>query len=196
MKATPRPRLLALLFVATASVAEAHPGHGPTVGFSAGFEHPFSGWDHLLAMVAVGLWATQVGGRARWMLPLAFVSAMVLGASAGLAGVLPPGVDGFILASVFALGALIAFSVKLPVGCGAAIVAVAGVFHGIAHGAEIPRDGTGLGGLLGLVGMVAATGLLHAFGVSMGLFAGPRRAAVVRLGGAAILAGGLALCLA
>jgi urease accessory protein len=175
MKANPRSRLLALLFLATASVAEAHPGHGPTVGFSAGFEHPFSGWDHLLAMVAVGLWATQVGG---------------------IAGVLPPGVDGFILASVFTLGALVSFSVKLPVWCGACIVALAGVFHGIAHGAEIPRDGTGLGGLLGLAGMVVATGLLHAVGVSIGLKAGPRRAAVVRLGGAAILAGGLALCLA
>jgi len=193
MKTSPilRPLLLFLPLV-FAPLALAHPGHGPT-SLSAGFFHPLTGWDHLLAMVAVGLWAAQLGGAARWVLPLTFVSAMALGAAAGIAGFVLPGMDQWILASVFALGLLIACAVRLPLVAGLFLVALAGTFHGLAHGAEMPLNANSFCFLLG---MIAVTALLHAAGLTAGLIAGKRSSVLVRLTGAGIVAGGVALCLA
>ena len=185
-------RFLLLLPLAAAPLAQAHPGHG-LHSFSAGLQHPLTGYDHLLAMVAVGLWAVQLGGRARWALPLTFVSAMALGAMAGISGFALPGVNGWILASVFALGLLIAGAAKLPLGAGLGLVALAGAFHGFAHGAEMPLSANSLHFL---AGMVMTTALLHAAGVVFGLAAQKRSVALLRLAGAGIVAGGVALCLA
>jgi urease accessory protein len=185
-------RLFFLLPLVAAPLAQAHPGHGP-YDLATGFLHPLTGWDHLLAMVAVGLWAAQLGARARWVLPLAFVGAMTLGAAAGIAGFALPGVDRWILASVFALGLAIACAVRLPLAAGIGFVALAGLVHGLAHGAEMPLNASSL---QFLAGMVAATALLHAAGVALGLAAGKRGPALLRLAGAGVMAGGVALCLA
>ncbi|HEV8073023.1 MAG TPA: HupE/UreJ family protein [Opitutaceae bacterium] len=185
-------RLLLILPLAAAPLAQAHPGHG-IHSFAAGLQHPLSGYDHLLAMVAVGLWAVQLGGRARWALPLMFVSAMVLGAMAGLSGFAVPGVDRWIFASVFALGLLIAGAARLPLGAGLGLVALAGAFHGFAHGAEMPLTANSLHFL---AGMVVTTALLHTAGVVLGLAAQKRSETLLRLAGAGIVAGGVALCLA
>jgi len=187
-----RAALLTLLLASTAiSVASAHPGHGPA-DLSAGFLHPFSGWDHLLAMVAVGFWAAQRGGLSRWLMPAAFVSAMVLGAIAGIAGLAVPGVDLLILGSVFMLGLLVAGAVRLPLAGGIALAALAGVFHGLAHGAEMPLDADSF---RFLAGMVAGTVVLHALGLAGGLLAAKRRPAMIRWAGAGVVAGGIALLL-
>jgi urease accessory protein len=185
-------RLLLILPLAAVPLAQAHPGHG-LHSFSAGLQHPLSGYDHLLAMVAVGLWAVQLGGRARWALPLTFVSAMALGAMAGISGFALPGVNGWILASVFALGLLIAGAAKLPLGAGLGLVALAGAFHGLAHGAEMPLNANSLHFL---AGMVVTTALLHTAGVVLGLAAQKRSVALLRLAGAGIVVGGVALCFA
>jgi urease accessory protein len=185
-------RLLFILPLAAAPLAQAHPGHGLR-SFATGFQHPLSGWDHLLAMVAVGMWAVQLGGRARWALPLSFVTAMALGAMAGIAGFALPGVDRWILASVFALGLAIASAARLPLGAGLGLVALAGAFHGLAHGAEMPFSANSL---QFLTGMVAMTALLHAAGVGLGVAAQKRSAVLLRLAGAGIVAGGVALCFA
>jgi urease accessory protein len=185
-------RLLLILPLAAVPLAQAHPGHG-LHSFSAGLQHPLTGYDHLLAMVAVGLWAVQLGGRARWVLPLTFVSAMALGAVAGLSGFALPGINGWILASLFAFGLLIAGAARMPLGAGLGLVALAGVFHGLAHGAEMPLSANSLHFL---AGMVVTTALLHVAGVAFGLAAQKRSVALLRLAGAGIVAGGVALCLA
>jgi len=182
---------LLIFAAAVVPVAQAHPGHGPA-SLAAGFLHPFSGWDHLLAMVAVGLWAAQLGGRARWLLPAAFVSAMVVGAAAGIAGLAPAGVDWFILASVLMLGLLVAGAVRLTPAVGGALTALAGVFHGLAHGAEMPLRADSI---RFLAGMVAGTALLHALGLAGGLLAARRDRAIVRWAGAGVVVGGIALLL-
>jgi urease accessory protein len=183
---------LAILALASSPFAMAHPGHGP-VDLVTGFVHPLTGWDHLLAMVAVGLWAAQLGGRARWALPAAFVGAMALGATAGIAGFAPAGVDSAILASVFALGLLVAGAVKMPLGAGLALVALAGACHGAAHGAEMPWQADSL---QYLGGMVAASALLHASGVIAGAQGLKHSRGAIRWAGASIVAGGFALLLA
>ena len=129
-------RPLALLLLA-APLAQAHPGHGPA-DFISGLVHPLTGWDHVLAMVAVGLWAAQLGGRARWALPAAFVGAMMAGAAGGIIGLAPAGVETGILASVLILGVAVAAAARLPLGAGLTLVALAGSVHGLAHGAEMP----------------------------------------------------------
>jgi urease accessory protein len=184
-------RLLPLLVFGAATAAQAHPGHGP-MDLRAGFVHPLTGLDHLLAMVAVGLWAVQLGGKARWLLPAAFVGAMIAGAAVGLAGFAPAGVDRYILATVFVLGALVAAAARLPLATGFGLVALAGFFHGAAHGAEMPLQANALEFL---VGMVIATALLHAAAVAAASLAVSRRASLIRWAGAGVLAGGLVLLL-
>ncbi len=156
------------ILLALPVLAQAHPGHDGhelTWDFNGGFTHPLSGWDHLLAMIAVGLWAAQLGGRARWLVPVAFVGVMTLGAALGRTGVIFPGMEQGIAASVLVLGLLIAAAVRLPVTAGMALVGVFAIFHGFAHGAEMP--GTA-GGLFYGAGFVVATALLHAIGVGSG----------------------------
>ncbi|EWY38110.1 protein hupE [Skermanella stibiiresistens SB22] len=177
--------------------AMAHPGHMELAGFPQGLGHPFGGLDHLLAIVAVGLWAAQLGGRALWALPLSFVGAMVLGGLAGMAGLSLPSVEIGILGSVLVLGGLVAFQARLPLVASATITALLAVFHGYAHGAEMPAAASPLA--YGL-GFVVATALLHAVGIGaiMAIRAGFKSAAgqmAVRGTGALVGFGGLALAL-
>jgi urease accessory protein len=183
-------RPLALLLLA-APLAQAHPGHGPA-DFISGLVHPLTGWDHVLAMVAVGLWAAQLGGRARWALPAAFVGAMMAGAAGGIIGLAPAGVETGILASVLILGVAVAAAARLPLGAGLTLVALAGSVHGLAHGAEMPLQADSL---RFLAGMVLATAALHAAGLAAGLAAARRRPVLVRWAGAGIAAAGLVLLL-
>jgi urease accessory protein len=169
--------------------AAAHTFGAQGVDFAAGFGHPLLGLDHLLAMVAVGLWAAQLGGRAVWRVPAAFVAALAAGASLALAGVPLPAVEPGIMASVLALGLLVAFAVRLPSWAGMAVVALFALCHGHAHGAEMPQAAHPL--LYGL-GFVLASVLLHGVGIGLGLGAG--RLAVptlTRVAGAAVASVGL-----
>jgi urease accessory protein len=172
-------------------IAEAHPGHNGHGGFSGGFAHPFSGIDHILAMIAVGLLATQIGGKALWMLPLTFVTLMAGGGLLNMAGMSVPWVEQGIMASVLVLGLLIASAVKMPLAIPLSLIGLFAVCHGYAHVAEM-RAGLSPAGYA--LGFIMATTILHGIGISLGLAA--RRLAthqLVRLGGAAIAVCGLLL---
>lgn len=157
-----RIALIATLVLISATPAFAHAGHG----IASGFLHPFLGWDHLIAMLAVGAWAATLGNRAIWAVPAAFVSAMILGGTFGMADIEVPFVETMILASVLVLAALAIARVKLPVWSGMAIVGLFALAHGYAHGAEIPE---GASAWLFGAGFVAATSLIHALGAVMAL---------------------------
>lgn len=134
----------------------------------AGVLHPLGGADHLLAMVAVGLLAGQIGGRASWGLPLAFLAAMLAGGAAGASGLAFPGVEPMILASIAVLGALVALALKLPIGPLVAVVAAFGAAHGWAHGSEAPA-GASLSDLVAYsAGFAGATAFLHLAGIALG----------------------------
>ncbi len=151
------------------SLAQAHPGWpGHTHGFMNGLAHPLTGFDHILAMVAVGLWAAQRDGRALWAVPLAFVSVMALGGILGMMGGALPFVETGIAMSVLVLGVLIAASVRLPLLASVLIVGAFALFHGIAHGAEMPATASGLD--YGM-GFMLATASLHLCGIGLGLTA-------------------------
>lgn len=175
---------LALAALVSSGAAMAHPGHAD--GALAGLAHPFTGLDHLLAMVAVGVWAAQLDGRAKWFVPASFVALMAASAGMAMAGVQLPMVEGGIAASVLVMGLLIAFSVKMPAVLGAAMVGLFAVFHGYAHGSEMPAMSTAW--QYGL-GFVAATAVLHAVGLGLG--AGLRRQAQwMRASGVLVAASG------
>lgn len=146
-----------------AAPAAAHTGHGLD-GLAAGFAHPFHGIDHLLAMIAVGAWAAQQGGRAVWALPCAFVGVMALGGVLGFAGYTLPGIESVIVASVLVLGAVVAAAAKLPLWVAAPVVGAFALFHGLAHGAELPEAANAPAYA---AGFVAATALLHAAGIAL-----------------------------
>ncbi|HRP98346.1 MAG TPA: HupE/UreJ family protein [Rhodocyclaceae bacterium] len=179
---------LALPLAVVAGSALAHPGHG-AAGFASGFGHPLGGADHLLAMLAVGLYAARERGTARAGVPLAFVAAMLAGAGLSVLGVALPLVEAGIAASVLVLGLLIAFMVRLPLVASLPLIAGFAVFHGHAHHAEM-----GDGSVLAFtVGFALATAALHGFGYALarGLpETGPGRA-LRRLAGAAVAAAGL-----
>jgi urease accessory protein len=185
-------RFLALAAFALPVLAHAHPGHDGhdlTWDFAGGAIHPLTGWDHLVAMVAVGLWAARLGGRSRWLVPAAFVSVMALGAGFGRDGFAPAaGIEQGIAASIFVLGLLIAASVRLPTAAGMAVVAVFALFHGTAHGMEMPVTA---GGFSYGAGFIAATVLLHAVGLGLGV-ALRKQQAVARFTGAALALTGAA----
>jgi urease accessory protein len=145
-----------------AAFAHVHPGNGD--GFTAGLAHPMMGMDHLLAMVAVGVWASQLGGRARWAVPAAFVGVMMLGSALGMAGVAVPMVESAILASVVVMGLLIATAVRVPLVASMTLVGLFAAFHGMAHGAEIPANASGLAYT---AGFALATATLHATGFAV-----------------------------
>jgi len=168
--------------------AFAHVGDGLHHGLAAGFAHPLTGLDHLLAMVMVGLWAGLVGGRARWALPLAFLGAMAAGSALGAAGIGLPGVEAGILASVIILGAVVALAVRLPLAVATGVAALFGLLHGNAHGLELP-------GGAALLGMLAATALLHGLGLALALPAAPVARQAARLAGAGAATAGIALTL-
>ena len=146
--------------------AAAHEESGQAAGFLAGLSHPVSGLDHVLAMVAVGLWGAVLGPPALWVLPVAFPLVMALGGLLGLLGVPVPGVEIGIAVSAIVLGAMVLAEVRPPLWLAALIVACFAVFHGHAHGRELPA---GASALLYSLGFVAATGLLHAAGIVLGL---------------------------
>jgi urease accessory protein len=187
--ASTRLGLLVAVAALASGPASAHTLGAHGAGFAAGFSHPLLSLDHLLAMVAVGLWAAQLGGRAMWQVPAAFVGALALGAVLALAGVAVPAVEPGILASLLVMGLLIAFAVRLPAAVGTALVAVFAVCHGHAHGTEMPMAATPL--LYG-AGFVLATTALHVLGVALG-WAGARLVspALTRAAGAAIATAGL-----
>lgn len=189
-------RRLTRLAVAAALVllpgaALAHSGHGDAAGFAHGFMHPLGGLDHVLAMVAVGLYAALLGGRALWLVPATFVAVMAIGGAAGAAGYALPYTEIGIALSVVVLGVAVALRVSLPTLAAMALVGVFAVFHGHAHGAEMPQS---LSGYEYAAGFLAATALLHGAGIALGLGIGKlselggRRVAQAA-GGAMALAG-------
>lgn len=150
------------LLVFAADPAFAHVGHGSTASFTAGLAHPLAGLDHVAVMVAVGLWAALKGGRALWAWPAAFVGVMLIGGALGMAHVPLPFVEPGILASVVALGLLVALAVELPVTIGALIVAVFALLHGHAHGSEVAET---VNGAEYMAGFALATAALHLAGI-------------------------------
>jgi len=171
-------------------VAFAHAESALTGGFASGFAHPIQGWDHVVAMVAVGLWGAVLGAPAIWALPVAFPLVMALGAAAGVLGVPLPGIETGIAASAIVLGLLVLLAARLPLAVAVVLVGAFAVFHGYAHGTELPDAANPFA--YG-VGFVLATGLLHLFGVAFGtLVRWPAGDYAVRAGGGLVCLVGLA----
>ena len=180
--------LFAALVLFDAQPAFAHVDHGEATGFVTGLEHPWSGLDHILAMLAVGLWGAQLGLPAIWLLPIVFPMVMSLGAFCGLIGIPVPGVEIGIALSGIVLGIMVCAEAKPPITVAAILVGVFGIFHGHAHGTELPD---GQSGLLYSLGFVIGTGLLHAGGIAIGLVhRWPAGAWAIRFAGALIALGG------
>ena len=179
--------LAAAAFAFAAAPAAAHTGHGFD-GFAAGFAHPFGGIDHLLAMIAVGAWAAQQGARAVWALPAAFVGVMALGGIIGFSGLALAGTESVIVASVLVLGAVVAAAARLPLAVAAPLVGAFALFHGIAHGAELPAAANAPAYA---AGFVAATAVLNAAGIALAfaLRGAKPRLALRALGAAQVGAG-------
>jgi len=162
--------VLTILFIlGWAQVAMAHVEGGQATGFMTGFHHPWSGLDHILAMIAVGLWGAQLGSPALWLLPIAFPMMMAMGAMMGLLGIPLPGVEIGIALSAFFLGTMILAEVRPKLAVAVAMVGIFAIFHGHAHGTELPA---GQSGLLYSMGFVIATGCLHGVGIALGLVNG------------------------
>ena len=172
-----------------ASPAWAHAQQGQASGLLTGLRHPVSGLDHVLAMVAVGLWGAQLGAPAIWLLPVTFPMVMAFGGFLGLLGVSLPGVEIGIAASAVLLGSMVAKEAHPPLGSAAALVGFFAIFHGYAHGTELPP---GQSGLTYSVGFVIATGCLHATGIAIGLIHRWDWGRVaLRVAGAAVAAAGV-----
>jgi urease accessory protein len=185
MRTSPVHRaLVALSLTAVASRALAHVETGQAAGFLSGLAHPVSGLDHVLAMVAVGLWGAQLGAPAIWILPVTFPLVMALGGLLGLLGVPLPGVELGIAASAILLGAAVMTERRLPLYAAAALVGFFAIFHGHAHGTELPP---GQSGLLYSLGFVVATGCLHAIGIAIGaIHRWPAGRAALRIAGGGV----------
>jgi urease accessory protein len=172
------------------SVANAHTGIGDPNGFWHGLGHPIGSLDHILAMVAVGLWAAQMGGQALWLIPGSFVIAMAVSSVLGHFGLLIPGIEQGILASDFILGLLLLFAARFPLAVSTSIVAILAIFHGYAHGAEMPETASGL--TYG-IGFIISTAALHLAGIGMGLaidrYQPKLQSLLFRLGGGAVVFG-------
>ena len=153
-------------------------------GFISGFEHPISGLDHIVAMVSVGLWGAQLGAPAIWLLPVTFPMVMAFGGMLGLMGVPLPGTEIGIALSAIGLGAMVASEARPPLWVAAALVGFFAIFHGHAHGTELPPDESGV---LYSIGFVVATGLLHLTGIGIGLIHRWKAGEVtLRLGGVGV----------
>jgi urease accessory protein len=177
------------MLLAIATPLFAHVQGGQVEGFVSGFLHPLSGVDHVLAMIAVGLWGAQLGAPATWLLPVTFPMVMAMGGFLGLVGVPIPGTEIGIAVSAIVLGLAVAFAARPPFAVAAAIVAVFAVFHGHAHGTELPP---GQDGLAYSIGFVVATGGLHGVGILMGLaHRWPLGARALRVAGVAVALAGL-----
>lgn len=175
----------------TAAPAFAHINPAEHGSLMTGFAHPFSGADHVLAMVAVGLWAAQIGGKARWIVPASFVSMMAVGFLIAMNGISLPFVEPGILASVVGLGLLMALAVKVPTVASAAVVGAFALFHGHAHGGEMGAATP----LSFAAGFVAATAILHMIGLGLGVAIASRHQTLSRVLGALTAIGGAALVL-
>ena len=179
---------------ATAGAAYAHTGFGAAHGFGHGFAHPMGGLDHILAMVAVGLFAAHLGGRALLLVPAAFMTMMAIGGALGLAGVGLPMVEAAIGLSVVALGLIVCLEVDMATTAAMALVGFFALFHGHAHGVEMPPTASGLEYA---AGFILATATLHAAGVGLGLIVarlGARRGRrVLQTAGGAMAAAGVAI---
>lgn len=181
--------LLSILYLLP-SLAFAHAdASGLSGGFASGFMHPILGWDHVAAMVAVGLWGVFLGRPAIWVLPIAFPLIMAVGGVLGLAGVAIPSVETGIAASALVLGLLVLLGVRLPLVVAIVIVSFFAIFHGHAHGTELPDSANPLAYSLGFI---IATGLLHLAGILFGeLKRWPWGDMAVRSGGAVIALAGI-----
>ena len=176
------------------NMASAHTGAVGTTGFMHGFGHPLWGADHMLAMIAVGLWSAQIGGRSTWALPCTFVGLMALGGILGFSGFPLPFVEEGIWVSILLLGVLIASASKLPLACSMSIVGVFAIFHGHAHSTEMP---TSIGFASYAMGFSLATAMLHSAGIGLGTLMKHANFQILsRVGGGAIALGGMYLSVA
>jgi urease accessory protein len=190
----PQRRLaLAALAALVPTAAMAHTGVGDVGGFAHGFWHPITGLDHVLAMVLVGMLAWQLGNRALWLVPATFVLVMAVGGALGVAGIAIPLVELGIALSIVVLGAAVALGIRAPVAVAMGIAGLFAIFHGHAHGAEMPVDASGL--TYGM-GFMIATALLHLGGLGLGFLigaAGDRYGLVMRSAGGLAAIAGLAI---
>ena len=161
-----RPLALLAAFALATPLAQAHEGAGLAGGFMSGFAHPLLGWDHVVAMLAVGLWGAFLGAPALWLLPVVFPLVMAAGGALGVLGVPLPAVEVGIAVSAIALGGVVAGALRPPLWVAALLVALFAVFHGHAHGTELPQAASPLAYSLGFV---VATGALHLAGIALGL---------------------------
>jgi urease accessory protein len=159
---------LAAAIVLLASVASAHTGEAAGGGFVTGFLHPILGWDHVAAMVAVGLWGAFLGPPAIWLLPVTFPLVMALGGALGVTGVPVPGIEFGIAASALIIGLAVMLAARPPLVIAAVVVGFFAIFHGHAHGTEMPGAASPLAYA---AGFVIGTGLLHLAGIALGLLA-------------------------
>ncbi len=183
------PALLAAALMLLTSPALAHTGQGVAGGFATGFLHPITGPDHVVAMVAVGMWGAFLGAPAIWLLPIVFPLVMAFGGVLGVMGVPMPGVELGIALSAIGLGLVVAFAARPPLWVAAVLVGAFAIFHGYAHGAELPGA---INPLAYGIGFVLATGLLHLCGISFGLLVRwPLGERVVRATGGLIACAGV-----
>lgn len=187
-KHVPAAAVAGLLVFAVVSPALAHEGTGIAGGFASGFMHPILGWDHVAAMVAVGLWGAFLGAPAIWLLPIVFPLVMALGGGLGIMGVPVPGVEAGIAASAVVLGIMVALGARPPLWVAAIVVGTFAIFHGHAHGTELPAAADAVAYA---AGFVVGTGLLHLAGIALGLTTKwePGKVAVRATGGAIAVAG-------
>lgn len=190
MKRLRRAARLSLPLFLWSAAALAHTRGGEGTGFVAGLAHPVSGLDHVLAMIAVGLWGAQLGPPAVWLLPVTFPMVMALGGTLGLLGVRIPGIEIGIALSAIGLGAAVLFEARPKLAVAATLVGFFAIFHGHAHGTELPPGGDAI---LYSIGFVIATGLLHATGIGIGLIhRWPAGRTALRCAGAVVALAGLA----
>lgn len=191
MKTMTRSLWISAFFLLLTSVgAQAHTLPNDIHGFGSGFAHPLHGLDHILVMVAVGLWSAQLGGRAHWLVPASFVGVMMLGGALAMAGLRVPFTETGILLSVLVLGILVAVAARFPLAASMAIVGILAFFHGHSHGTEMPANAVGY--LYG-AGFALATVLLLASGIGLAYVVKSARMPVVRWAGAAITVAGICL---
>jgi len=183
---------LSVAMLAYIPTAGAHSIGAEGAGFITGLAHPFMGLDHLLAMIAVGIWAEQSGGNAVWRLPLSFVVMMAVAALLGASGYGMPVLEPLIAGSVVLLGLMVVFAIRIPVNLSMLLVSLFAVFHGYAHGLEMPQASSAI--LYGS-GFVLATTLLHLIGIGLGKVA-YRKHLLSRLSGSIIVIAGLYLATA
>jgi urease accessory protein len=187
MRTSAMATLIGLALSMAGTAVEAHTGHAAG-GIAAGFLHPILGWDHVAAMIAVGLWAAFLGRPAIWLLPITFPLVMAVGGIAGAAGIPLPGIETGIAASALVIGLAVLFAARPPLTIAAVVVAFFAIFHGHAHGAEMPDTANPM---LYAAGFVIGTGLLHLGGIALGLAArsGAGMLAIRGAGGLIALAG-------